>query len=91
MENIQVIKTNGSFTLNLKSGEKKVSYQSLECVVNEFNLHLEENASLELLTFNNGNIDNVIEYVVDDIGTHILEYDNNDLIKTTFGELKNKL
>ena len=59
MENIQVIKTNGSFTLNLKSGEKKVSYQSLECVVNEFNLHLEENASLELLTFNNGNIDNV--------------------------------
>ena len=42
MENIQVIKTNGSFALNLKSGEKKVSYQSLECVVNEFNLHLEE-------------------------------------------------
>lgn len=39
----------------------------------------------------NGNIDNTIGHVVDDIGTHILEYDNNDLIKTTFGELKNKI
>lgn len=59
MENIQVIKTNGSFSLNLKPGEKHVSYQSLESVVSEFNLQLEENASLELLTFNNGSTDKV--------------------------------
>lgn len=59
MENIQVIKTNGAFSLNLKQGEKHVSYQSLESIVSEFNLHLEENASLELLTFNNGSTANV--------------------------------
>ena len=56
---IQVIKTNGSFNLFVNKDEKKVSYQSLESVVDEFNLTLEENASLELLTFNNGSTNNV--------------------------------
>ena len=59
MNNIQVIKNNDSFNLHLEKGVKKVSYQSLESVVNEFNLELEENASLELLTFNNGSTNNV--------------------------------
>lgn len=59
MENIQIIKTNDAFSLYLKPGEKHISYQSLESVVSEFNLHLEENSSLELLTFNNGSADNV--------------------------------
>lgn len=54
IENVQVIKSNGSFSLHLNKEEKKVSYQSLDCTINEFNLELEENASLELLTFNNG-------------------------------------
>lgn len=58
-DNIQVIKTNGSFNLKVNKEDKKVSYQSLESVVDEFNLELEENASLELLTFNNGNTPNV--------------------------------
>lgn len=58
-ENIQIIKTNDAFSLHVKEGEKHISYQSLESVVSEFNLQLEENASLELLTFNNGSTDNV--------------------------------
>ncbi len=60
MENIQVIKTNGTFEKHLSKGESAVSYQSLEAVVNNFELSLEENSKLEVLTFNNGNADKVV-------------------------------
>lgn len=73
-DNIQIIKTSGSFLLNVKKDEKHVSYQSLESVVNEFNLHLEENASLELLTFNNGSTNSVKLNAHLEKGAHLTVY-----------------
>lgn len=56
MANIQVIKTNGVFQKSLEKDETAICYQSLDCLVDEFNISLAENSKLELLTFNNGNI-----------------------------------
>ena len=59
MENIQIIKTNGTFQKHVEEGKSVICYQSLETIVDNFELFLEENGKLELLTFNNGSTNKV--------------------------------
>lgn len=59
MENIQIIKTNSTFQKHIEQGENAICYQSLETIVDNFEISLEENSKLELLTFNNGGTNKV--------------------------------
>ena len=44
MENIQIIKTNGTFQKHVEEGKSVICYQSLETIVDNFELFLEENS-----------------------------------------------
>lgn len=74
MENIQVIKINGTFQKHLVKDERAVCYQSLDALIDKINLTLEENSKLELLTFNNGNTSSVNLKANLKKGAHLIIY-----------------
>ncbi len=53
-DNIQVIRNTSVFNKTVSVNTKEVCYQALDSNVEEYHLVLEENSSLELLTFNKG-------------------------------------
>lgn len=59
MNDILVLKENGSLVKELKPNEKAVIYQSLESTLDNIDLTLQENSSLVLLTFNNGSVKDI--------------------------------
>ena len=59
MNDILVLKENGSLVKELQANEQAIIYQSLDTTIDNIDLNLKENASLVLLTFNNGTIKDV--------------------------------
>lgn len=59
MNDILVLKENGSLVKELQANEQAIIYQSLDTTIDNIDLNLKENASLVLLTFNNGSIKDV--------------------------------
>ena len=59
MNDILVLKENGSLVKELQANEQAIIYQSLDTTIDNIDLNLKENASLVLLTFNNGKVKDI--------------------------------